>query len=676
MAVLQMLIFFVLSSFLNMQLISSFRGNARSCSVCTRALPEILRNSVIKNSFGIKMVSDQSVKAGKGKKKESKYSKTVLLPVTSFDQRANSAVREPELQKWWIEKNIYDSLSQNNPGELFILHDGPPYANGDLHIGHALNKILKDFINKYQLLRGKKARFVPGWDCHGLPVELKVLQSLKQKEREVLSPIQLRKRAADFAKDTVEKQKESFKRYGVWGDWNHPYMTLQPEYEAAQINVFGKMVTNGHIYRGLKPVYWSPSSKTALAEAELEYPDNHISKSIYVAFKVISLSSSIRFPFSSSSDLHVAIWTTTPWTIPANMAVAVNPSLEYCIVKDTRSAVASAEANDTASGEQPSGTVSVNGQPNGYSTPMGRSYIVAKDLVPAFESKLLIGGTRSKSDAAAEPSTESSPSSGFLEIQATFLGNELAGTTYQHPLYDRVSAVVEGGDYITTESGTGLVHTAPGHGQEDYLTGLKHNLPLFCPVNDVGRFTEEAGERFKGLDVLGEGNTAVIGELRTAGALVKQEDYHHKYPYDWRTKKPTIVRATEQWFASVSRFREEALSAIQKDVQFIPAAGRNRIASMTESRGDWCISRQRAWGLPIPVFYRKDNNEPLMTAETLSHIESVFREHGSDAWWEKEVAELLPEGPLRDQAEEYKKGFDTMDVWFDSGTSWAGRCLG
>ena len=580
----------------------------------------------------VKMIqpTDVNVKKGKGKKKDTdgKYSKTILLPQTSFDQRANSIKREPEIQQWWESQGIYKHLSESNPGELFLLHDGPPYANGDLHIGHALNKILKDFINKYQMLRGKRVRYVPGWDCHGLPVELKVLQSIKQKEREGLTPIQLRKKAAVFAKEAVMSQLQSFKRYGVWADWDHPYMTLQPEYESAQIRVFGEMVTKGHIYRGKKPVHWSPSSRTALAEAELEYPENHISKSIYVGFKIVSLSDKVLSLLSSTdiSRISVAIWTTTPWTIPANLAVAVNGNLEYVIMS--------------------------------HKDMPDKKYIVAKDLVTSFISKLGLP-------------TDVTDVTNSVNIEATFSGADLCGTTYQHPLYDRISSVVLGGDYITTDTGTGLVHTAPGHGQEDYQTGLKYGLPLLSPVNDLGHFTDEAGPKFAGLDVLGEGNLAVIEALKESDVLIKLEDYNHKYPYDWRTKKPTIFRATEQWFASVSTFREEAMKAIDS-VQWVPAVGRNRIAAMTESRGDWCISRQRSWGVPIPVFYRKDNNEPLMTSETLRHIEQVFREKGSDAWWELTTEELLPQGPLREHADEYTRGSDTMDVWFDSGTSWAG----
>lgn len=618
---------FIMMMMMMLKCVNSFslRTPRSSCIVRGSASRILRRHSVLKASTDGESAaaSITTAPAKKGKKEESKYSKTVLLPVTNFDQRANSVKREPELQKFWESEKIYEKLSQNNAGEKFILHDGPPYANGNLHIGHALNKVLKDIINKYQLLKGRKVRYVPGWDCHGLPIELKVLQELKTAEREKLTPLSLRKRAAEFAKEAVNVQRASFKRYGVWGDWDKPYMSLQPEYEAAQVKVFGEMMLRGHIYRGKKPVYWSPSSRTALAEAELEYPENHVSRSIYVGFLIVQPSATLsKLLAGTNGQGRIAIWTTTPWTIPSNLAIAVNENIEYAVVS----------SSSVANGEK---------------------IVMAKDLVDTFSKKL---GLKEGEE---------------LVVESTLTGAQLADTTYSHPIYGRESSVVIGGDYITTESGTGLVHTAPGHGQDDYQTGLKYNLPLLSPVNDLGCFTEEAGEKLKGLNVLGDGNAAVIQMLTESGSLLLEESYNHKYPYDWRTKKPTIVRATEQWFASVSTFRAEAMAAIDA-VEWIPAIGRNRIAAMTESRGDWCISRQRAWGVPIPVFYSKATNEPLMTKETLEHIESVFRTHGSDAWWELETADLLPPGPLREKADEYTRGSDTMDVWFDSGSSWAG----
>ncbi len=547
------------------------------------------------------------------------YKETVNLPQTEFNMRANAVQREPELQQFWAENQIYEQLSQNNTKESFILHDGPPYANGSLHMGHALNKVLKDIINKYKLLQGHKTEYIPGWDCHGLPIELKVLQKMKSKERKELTPLKLRQKAKEFALKAQQEQCESFKRYGVWGDWSHPYLTLTPAYEAAQIDVFGQMVLKGHIYRGLKPVHWSPSSRTALAEAELEYPEGHTSPSIYVAFPVTKLGAGAAELEQYLPNLNVAIWTTTPWTIPGNLAVAINEQLEYAI----------AETADS------------------------RYLIVAKDLVEQLSATL-------ETD---------------LTVKTTILGKALENTVYHHPLFERESKVVIGGDYITTESGTGLVHTAPGHGQEDYITGQKYGLPILSPVDDSGRFTEEAG-KFAGLQVVAKGNEkvsvgnqAIIDALKEAGALLKHEEYAHKYPYDWRTGKPTIFRATEQWFASVEGFRDQALKAIS-DVTWIPAQGEKRITPMVSDRSDWCISRQRSWGVPIPVFYDQETNEELLTEETINYVKSIIAEKGSDAWWELSVEELLPES-YRNNGRTYRKGTDTMDVWFDSGSSWA-----
>ncbi|MEO2190923.1 MAG: isoleucine--tRNA ligase, partial [bacterium] len=527
--------------------------------------------------------------------------------------RANSVVKEPQIQEFWAKNGIYEHLAVERDGEAYVLHDGPPYANGDLHIGHALNKILKDFINRYQLLQGKKARFVPGWDTHGLPIELKVLQSMKSKERQGLTPVTLREKAKAFALETVDAQREQFKRYGIWADWDAPYVTLQPEYEAAQLRVFGKMVTNGHIYRGRKPVYWSPSSRTALAEAELEYPDGHVSKSIYVGLPVETVGANVSAQVGEHlAGAAVAVWTTTPWTIPSNLAVGVNEALVYAVVQ----------------------------------TEEGK-LVVAEELISVLEEKL---GTK-------------------MSVLCTFKGSEIEGTTYRHPLFDRVSPVVIGGDYITTDAGTGLVHTAPGHGQDDYIVGQKYGLELLSPVDDAGRFTDEAG-KFAGLQVQTEGTDAVIEALREQGALLCEEDYEHRYPYDWRTKKPTITRATDQWFASVDGFRTTALDAIKK-VNWIPESGENRITSMTEGRNDWCISRQRTWGVPIPVFYHIETGEPLMNEDTINHIVAIVEQEGTDAWYVREVVDLLPD-TYKDQAPSLRKGTDTMDVWFDSGSSWSG----
>jgi isoleucyl-tRNA synthetase len=551
------------------------------------------------------------------------YKDTLNLLQTGFGMRANAKVREPELQALWAELGLYERLSQGNPGPVFTLHDGPPYANGALHVGHALNKILKDIINKTALLQGKRARFVPGWDCHGLPIELKVLQGLKSEERAALTPLELRRKAHAYALEQVALQRVGFERWGIWGDWEQPYLTLHKRYEAAQIGVFGQMVLAGHIYRGLKPVHWSPSSRTALAEAELEYPDGHVSPSVYAAFAVEALPAALAQQLDAAGvdaagliaagQLAVAIWTTTPWTLPANLAVSVNGALDYAIC----------------------------------ATPSGRHLLVAADL---------------RDSLAATLSLELTP---LLQVK----GAALEGIVYRHPLLERSSPVVVGGEYITTESGTGLVHTAPGHGVDDFNTGRKYNLGVLCPVDEAGTLTAEAGP-FAGLNVLKDANSAIIAALQQAGALLAEAPYGHRYPYDWRTKKPTIFRATEQWFASVEGFREAALQAIAA-VEWLPASGRNRIDSMVRERGDWCISRQRTWGVPIPVFYHRESGEVLLNADTLSHIQSLFAEHGSDVWWQRDEAGLLPE-PWAAEAAHWRKGTDTMDVWFDSGSSWAG----
>ena len=552
------------------------------------------------------------------------YKDTLNLLQTGFGMRANAVKREPELQAFWRDNGIDGKLGLENKGPSFTLHDGPPYANGALHMGHALNKVLKDVINKYQVLQGRRVRYVPGWDCHGLPIELKVLQSMDTEQRKALTPIKLRKKAAAYARKQVDGQMQGFQRWGIWADWEQPYLTLQKTYEAAQIRVFGEMLLKGHIYRGLKPVHWSPSSRTALAEAELEYPDGHTSPSVYAAFPAVELPSALRDalnaegielpsdPKALGESLQVAIWTTTPWTLPANLAVSVNERLDYALADDGN----------------------------------GRLLLVAADLIDTLTTTLTLP----------------------LNRRASVKGALLAGLIYRHPLMDRTSPVVIGGDYITTESGTGLVHTAPGHGVDDFHTGLKNGLPVLCPVDEAGNLTAEAGP-FEGLNVLKDANPTIIEALEQAGALLKQEAYGHRYPYDWRTKKPTIFRATEQWFASVDGFRKQALDAIDA-VEWTPASGRNRIEAMVKERGDWCISRQRTWGVPIPVFYNRSSGEVLLNADTLAHVEALIAEHGADVWWEKNETDLLPPA-YANQAEQWRKGTDTMDVWFDSGSSWA-----
>ncbi|CAN1857617.1 Isoleucine--tRNA ligase, chloroplastic/mitochondrial [Linum perenne] len=604
--------------------------NTRYFSTCQ---PEDFTSSSKRRSRGPVMAAK---KASQGEKQEEgRYKHTVDLPKTTFGMRANSLVREPEIQKLWDDSDVFKKVTDKNSGENFVLHDGPPYANGDLHMGHALNKILKDIINRYKILQNYKVHYIPGWDCHGLPIELKVLQSLDQDARKDLTPLKLRAKAAKYARATVKTQMASFKRYGVWADWDNPYLTLDPQYEAAQIEVFGKMALQGYIYRGRKPVFWSPSSRTALAEAELEYPDGHVSKSIYVAFRMVPTTSNASleefFP-----DFCLAIWTTTPWTIPANAAVAVNDKLQYAVVEFQ----SFLEDSSLSTGKQkkiPGNVLREQKLP---------FLVVASDLVPTLEAKW---GVK-------------------LLIKKRMLGSELEGFRYIHPVDNRECPVVIGGDYITTESGTGLVHTAPGHGQEDYITGIKYGLSMLSPVDDDGKFTEEAGP-FSGLDVLGDGNIAVVKYLDEKMSIIMEESYQHKYPYDWRTKKPTIYRATEQWFASVEGFRQAAMDAIEH-VKWIPLQAQNRISAMTSSRSDWCISRQRTWGVPIPVFYHVETKEPLMNEETIEHVKSIISQKGSDAWWYMKVEDLLPD-KYRDKVLEYEKGTDTMDVWFDSGSSWA-----
>ncbi|XP_027333502.1 isoleucine--tRNA ligase, chloroplastic/mitochondrial isoform X2 [Abrus precatorius] len=565
---------------------------------CTHSRDEIFSSK--RRSRGPVMAGK---KASEGVKQEDgKYKHTVDLPQTSFGMRANSSIREPEIQKIWEENQVFKKVVQKNSG----------------------------------VLQNYKVNFIPGWDCHGLPIELKVLQSLDQKARNDLTPLKLRAKAAKFAKETVKNQMSSFKRYGVWADWNDPYLTLDPEYEAAQIEVFGQMALKGYIYRGRKPVHWSPSSRTALAEAELEYPEKHVSRSIYAIFRVVSVPQTSSSLLQEFPNLCLAVWTTTPWTIPANAAVAVNPKLEYAIVE-----VKSSQEHDPSSGG--TGKKGLGLVLKDEKKPF---LIVASELVPKLETKW---GVK-------------------LVVKTKQLGSNLENCRYIHPIDNRECPVVIGGDYITTETGTGLVHTAPGHGQEDYITGQKYGLPILSPVDDDGKFTEEAGQ-FSGLDALGEGNTAVVKYLDEHLSLIMEESYEHKYPYDWRTKRPTIFRATEQWFASVEGFRDAALDAIGH-VKWVPPQAENRILAMTSSRSDWCISRQRTWGVPIPVFYHLQSREPLMNEETIDHIKSFIAQKGSDAWWYMTVEDLLPT-KYRDKAAEYEKGTDTMDVWFDSGSSWA-----
>ena len=527
---------------------------------------------------------------------------TLLIGRTDFPMRANLPNKEAERQKEWEEQKIYERrLEKNKDNESFILHDGPPFANGNIHIGHALNKISKDTINRYKSMQGYYANFVPGWDTHGLPIE----QKLKEKgvDRKSLSMSEYRQMCSDYAWTQINTQREDFKRLGVAGDWKHPYVTLQKDYEAAQIRVFGKMAEKGLIYRGKKPVYWSPSSESALAEAEIEYQDVR-GPSIYVSFEVKDGKGLIE------NGSQFIIWTTTPWTIPSNLAIAVNPNYQYAVV-------------ETA----------------------GQKYIVAADLVDKmgqlFEWK-------------------------DITVEKEILGADLEHMTAQHPFYDRESLLVTG-DHVSLEEGTGLVHTAPGHGDDDYLLGVKYGLEILAPIDGTGHFTEEA-PGFEGV-FYDDANRMVTDKLKEKDQLLHMEFISHSYPHDWRTKQPIIFRATPQWFASIEKIREELLNEIDS-VEWLLPSGRQRMYNMVEGRGDWVISRQRAWGVPLPVFYA-ENGQPILSSETTKHVADIFEKHGSNVWYEWEAEDLLPEGFTHPDSPngEFTKETDIMDVWFDSGSS-------
>ncbi|OCA83900.1 isoleucine--tRNA ligase [Pseudobacillus wudalianchiensis] len=530
------------------------------------------------------------------------YKDTLLMPKTEFPMRGNLPKREPAMQEKWEEMKIYERVQERTKGRpMFVLHDGPPYANGDIHMGHALNKILKDFIVRYKSMSGFHAPYVPGWDTHGLPIE----QALTNKgvKRKEMTIAEFRKLCEEYAYEQIANQKEQFKHLGVRGDWDNPYITLKPEYEAQQIKVFGEMAKKGYIYKGLRPVYWSPSSESALAEAEIEYKDKR-SPSIYVAFDVKDGKGVL------DEGTKIVIWTTTPWTIPANLGISVHPDLTYAVM----------EAN-------------------------GEKYVIVEELVE---------------EVAAKVGWESP------QVVKTVKGAELEHILAKHPLYGRDSLVMLG-EHVTTDAGTGCVHTAPGHGEDDFIIGKKYGLDVLCPVNDRGVMTEEA-PGFEGL-FYDEANKPITEKLEEAGALLKLEFFTHSYPHDWRTKKPVIFRATAQWFASIDKFRNELLEAV-KETKWVPAWGETRLFNMVRDRGDWCISRQRVWGVPIPVFYA-ENNEPIITDETIAHVSELFREHGSNIWFEREAKELLPEGFTHPGSPNghFTKETDIMDVWFDSGSS-------
>ncbi|NLB84604.1 MAG: isoleucine--tRNA ligase [Acholeplasmataceae bacterium] len=529
------------------------------------------------------------------------YKDTIILPKTDFPMRGNLGQKEPLIQEKWYEIKLYEkALEQNIQNEEFIFHDGPPYANGDVHAGTGLNKVLKDFILRFKTMQGYHVRYIPGWDTHGLPIESAIAK--KGISHKKLSKNEFREKCGEFALLNVERQKAQFKRLGILGEWDNPYLTLNKSYEAAQIKTFGKLVSKGLIYRGLKPVYWSYSSETALAEAEIEYHDLE-SYSIYVSFPIVLETNELK-------DANLIIWTTTPWTLPGNLAVAVNPKFVYDLVK-------------------------FNNQ----------KYLIEHSLLAEVLNILKVSE---------------------YETIKSFKGQDLEFVKYKHPLYDKVLPIILG-DHVTDETGTGLVHTAPGHGTDDYKVGQKYNLDILSPIDGYGVLTKEAGE-FAGL-FYQEADEVIVKKLAELGFLLNQSKFIHSYPHDWRTNKPVIFRATPQWFFSIDPIRVELLENIAK-VEWKPRWGELRLSNMIKDREDWCISRQRIWGVPIPIFYAEDN-EPILDQEVINHVSKLFEEFGSNIWYQKEAIELLPKGYTNPHSPNnlFTKEEDTMDVWFDSGTS-------
>ncbi len=545
------------------------------------------------------------------------YNDTMNLPKTDFPMRAGLPKSEPLTLKTWEEEGVYNNLMEKNEGKpLFVLHDGPPYANGDVHLGTALNKILKDFIVRYKNMSGYKAPYVPGWDTHGLPTELKARKKAGVGNSTTISDIELRRLCRDFVDGYINDQRNQFKRLGGIGDWENPYITLKPEFEAKQIEVFAEMACKGYIYKGLKPVYWCPDCKTALAEAEIEYSEDPC-HSIYVKFRVTDDKGKLEALGVPKDKTYFVIWTTTTWTLPANVAICLGPDFDYAVVK---------------SGEE--------------------YYIMAQELY--------------KDAMAAADKTE-------YEVVATLKGSEFEYMKTQHPFLDREPLVIVG-DHVTLESGTGCVHTAPGHGLEDYEVCKNYpEIPIIVPVNADGVLTEEAG-RFAGLTTE-DANKPIALYLEETGSLFALKKIIHQYPHCWRCKKPVLFRATDQWFCSVDDFKEETLEAI-KTVKWIPAWGEDRISSMVRDRKDWCISRQRKWGVPIPIFFCKKCGEPHIDKDAMLAVADIFREKGSDAWFEMTAQELLPKGTVcrKCGGTEFDKEKDIMDVWFDSGSTHAAVC--
>ncbi|MFD0897932.1 isoleucine--tRNA ligase [Loigolactobacillus binensis] len=533
---------------------------------------------------------------------------TLNLGKTKFPMRGNLPVREAEWQKAWAENGLYEQRQKLNEGKpTFVLHDGPPYANGNIHIGHALNKISKDIIVRFKSMSGFRAPYVPGWDTHGLPIEQQLTK--QGYDRKKMSISEFRALCHKYALEQVDKQRTDFKRLGVSADWDRPYLTLAPEFEAREVRVFGEMAKKGYIYRGNKPIHWSPSSESALAEAELEYKDIE-SPSAYYGEQVKDGKGIL------DTDTYFVVWTTTPWTIPASEGIVVEAEYDYSVV-------------------QPAGE--------------DRKFVVASELVNTLAEK-----------------------AGWQDVKVlkTLKGQDMEYMTAQHPFYQDRELLLMLGDYVTLDSGTGLVHTAPGLGDDDFKVGKKYGLDILSPVDDQGRLTDEA-PGFEGL-FYEDANKLSIKKVEDAGLMLKQEPYLHSYPMDWRTKKPVIFRSTPQWFASVDAFRDQILAAIEK-VSFTPDWGKTRLYNMIRDRGDWVISRQRVWGVPLPIFYGEDG-EAIITPETIDHVADLFAKYGSSVWFDREAKDLLPEGFTNEHSPngQFTKETDIMDVWFDSGSSHQG----
>ena len=550
---------------------------------------------------------------------KTEFKNTLNLPQTSLAMRANATVRELEIQKFWEENDIYNKIiNQRSKQNSFVLHDGPPYLSSEkIHVGTALNKILKDILLKYKAQAGYYTPYVPGYDGHGLPIENKVVKNIKG-GRSAVTPAELRAKCREFAHKNLKGQESEFKRLGILGNWDEPYLTIDPEYEAEQVRVFGEMYKKGYIEKGLKPVYWCASCETALAEAEVEYAD-HTSTSIYVRFKFDEDSTKKINTIVSKTEgksVYAIIWTTTPWTIPSNMAISMHPNFDYTFFE--------------------------------YG---GDVYVVAQGLLGNFLS-----------DVEWDEND--------INVIGECKGADLELFATRHPLVDRKSPIILG-EHVTLDAGTGSVHTAPGHGLEDYEVGCKYGIEVFSPLDSKGCWTEVVNDKdLEGVPYY-KGNEIVIEKLEKCGALLKKQDISHSYPHCWRCKKPVIYRATPQWFVKVDKFRDKALDEI-KNVKWIPSGGEARISNMVAGRTDWCISRQRAWGVPIPVFYCEDCGEVIVNDETIEHVAKMFEAESSDAWVKHSVEELLPSGFVCPKCGKthFRKETDIMDVWFDSGISW------